>query len=127
MITPRTKAILLGFPIIRPEQWLSRKTLQEVAKLVEKHDLVVISDELYDRLVYGVEHVCFPGLENMRERTILLGGWSKSYAMTGWRIGYACGPAEIIRGMFKVHQYTIMCAPTTPGSSPDSIEEGEDH
>ena len=81
--------------------------------MAEKHDLVVISDEIYDRLVYGVPHVCFAALPGMRERTILLGGFSKDYAMTGWRIGYAAGPAELIKGLLRIHQYTIMSAPTT--------------
>jgi aminotransferase len=90
----------------------TRQVLQEIARIAEKHDLVVISDELYDQLVYGVEHVCFTSLPGMRERTVLLGGFSKNYAMTGWRAGYALGPAGIIKGLVRIHQYTIMCAPT---------------
>jgi aminotransferase len=92
---------------------MSRERLLEIARLAEKHDLLVISDEIYDRLVYGMEHTCFPTLPGMRQRTILLGGFSKSYAMTGWRIGYAAAPADILGAMRKVHQYTIMSAPTT--------------
>jgi len=112
-ITPRTKVILLGFPNNPTGAVSARETLLEVARLAEEHDLVVISDEIYDRLVYGVKHVCFAALPGTRERTITLGGFSKDYAMTGWRIGYAAGPAEMIKGLIKVHQYTVMSAPTT--------------
>jgi aminotransferase len=112
-VTPRTKAILLSFPNNPTGAVASRATLLEVARIAEEHDLIVISDEIYDRLVYGLPHVCFPTLPNMRKRTILLGGFSKDYAMTGWRIGFAAGPIDLIRGMNRVHQYTIMCAPTT--------------
>ena len=91
---------------------MSREKLLEIAKLAEERDLVVISDEIYDRLVYGMEHTCFASLPGMKERTILLQGFSKAYAMTGWRLGYAAGPAELMAGMRKVHQYIIMCAPT---------------
>ena len=112
-VNPRTKAILLSFPNNPTGAVASRATLLEVARIAEEHDLIVISDEIYDRLVYGLAHVCFPTLPNMRKRTILLGGFSKDYAMTGWRIGFAAGPVDLIRGMSRVHQYTIMCAPTT--------------
>jgi aminotransferase len=112
-ITPRTKAILLGFPNNPTGAVASREALIEIGKLAEKHDLIVMSDEIYDRLVYGVKHVCFPALPGMKERTILLGGFSKDYAMTGWRIGFACAPQDILTGMLRVHQYTIMSAPTT--------------
>jgi aminotransferase len=111
-ITPRTKAILLGFPNNPTGAVASREKLLEVAKMAEKHDLVVISDEIYDRLVYGQPHVCFPALPGMRPRTLLLGGFSKDYAMTGWRIGYACGPEALLQGLLRIHQYTVMCAPT---------------
>ncbi|MBI3177283.1 MAG: aminotransferase class I/II-fold pyridoxal phosphate-dependent enzyme [Chloroflexi bacterium] len=112
-ITPRTKALLIGYPNNPTGAVVSREGLVEIAALAEHHDLLVISDEIYDRLVYGVRHVCFASLPGMRERTITLGGFSKDYAMTGWRIGYAGGPAEMIAAMRKVHQYTIMSAPTT--------------
>lgn len=112
-ITPRTKAILLGFPNNPTGAVASRQTLLEISRLAVENDLVVISDELYDRLVYGVEHVCVPSLPDMQPRTLLLGGFSKNYAMTGWRIGFACAPKEIMAGVARVHQYTIMCAPTT--------------
>jgi len=111
-ITPRTKALLLGYPNNPTGAVMTRERLMEVAQVAEKHDLLVISDEIYDRLVYGIEHTCFPTLPGMRQRTVLLGGFSKSYAMTGWRIGYAAGPAEVLGAMRKVHQYTIMSAPT---------------
>jgi aminotransferase len=86
--------------------------LLEVARIAEQHDLIVYSDEIYDRLVYGVEHVCFSSLPGMRERTVLLGGFSKDYAMTGWRVGYVCGNPEILGAIRKLHQYIIMSAPT---------------
>ncbi len=111
-ITPRTKAILLGFPNNPTGAVASRETLLEVARLAEEYDLVVISDEIYDRLVYGVKHVCFAALPGTQPRTLTLGGFSKDYAMTGWRIGYAAGPADMITGLNRVHQYTVMTAPT---------------
>jgi aminotransferase len=113
-ITARTKIIFIGYPNNPTGAVASREVLQEVAKIAEEHNLLIISDEIYDRLVYQHEHVCVPALdEATRHRTILLGGFSKDYAMTGWRIGYACGPSEIIKGMTRIHQYTIMSAPTT--------------
>lgn len=112
-ITPRTKAILIGYPNNPTGAVVSPQILTELLKLAEKYDLVVLSDEIYDQLVYGVKHVCFPALPGARERTLLLGGFSKDYAMTGWRIGYAAGPAELMKGLLRIHQYTIMCAPTT--------------
>ncbi|MDP2727871.1 MAG: aminotransferase class I/II-fold pyridoxal phosphate-dependent enzyme [Dehalococcoidia bacterium] len=111
-ITPQTKAIILGYPNNPTGAIMDREKLEGIARLAEAHDLLVISDEIYDRLVYGVEHVCFAALPGMKQRTILLGGLSKAYAMTGWRIGYAAAPPEIMEAMVKVHQYTIMCAPT---------------
>jgi aminotransferase len=111
-ITPRTKAILLGYPNNPTGAVYTREVLLEIARIAEEHDLIVISDELYDQLVYGVQHVCFSSLPGMQARTILLGGFSKNYAMTGWRAGFACGPEEIIKGLVRIHQYTIMSAPT---------------
>jgi aminotransferase len=113
VITTRTKVLLLGYPNNPTGAVMTRERLLDIARLTEKHDLLVISDEIYDRLVYGVEHTCFASLPGMQKRTILLGGFSKAYAMTGWRIGYAAAPAEILGAMRKVHQYTIMSAPTT--------------
>lgn len=112
-ITDRTKAILLGYPNNPTGAVMTREGMAEITALAEEHDLVLISDEIYDQLVYGVEHVCVPTLPGMRDRTILLGGFSKDYAMTGWRIGYACAPPALLAAMRKVHQYTIMSAPTT--------------
>jgi aminotransferase len=111
-VAPHTKAILMGYPNNPTGAEATRETLLEIAKIAEKHDLIVVSDELYDQLIYGVKHVCFPTLPGMWERTILLGGFSKNYAMTGWRIGFAAAPAEIIKGLVRIHQYTIMSAPT---------------
>jgi aminotransferase len=112
-ITPNTKAFLINFPANPTGAVSSRENLIKLAKLAEEHDLIVISDEIYDRLVYGVKHVCFPALDNMQKRTVLIGGFSKDYAMTGWRIGFAAGPANIISGLVRIHQYSVMSAPTT--------------
>lgn len=111
-ITPKTRAILLGYPNNPTGAIASRETLEAIGRIAEKHDLVVISDEIYDRLVYEHAHVCFPSIPGMQERTILLGGFSKAYAMTGWRIGYAAGPAGLIQGLVRIHQYSVMSAPT---------------
>jgi len=111
-ITPRTKAILMSYPNNPTGAVLTRETLTEIARVAEEYDLLVISDEIYERLVYGVEHTNFSALPNMFERTILLSGLSKSFAMTGWRIGYACAPTPLMEAMRKVHQYLIMSAPT---------------
>jgi len=110
-VTSRTKAILLGYPNNPTGAVMERADLEEIADVARRHDLLVISDEIYDRLVYGIKHTCFASLPDMKERTIFLGGFSKAYAMTGWRIGYAAAPAEIIEAMTKIHQYTIMCVP----------------
>jgi len=126
-ITPQTKALLIGYPNNPTGAVMSREGLLEVARLAEEHDLLVISDEIYDRLVYGLEHTCFASLPGMRERTILLGGFSKSYAMTGWRIGYAAVPTELLAAMRKVHQYTIMSAPTIAQMAAlEALQHGEE-
>lgn len=134
-ITPRTKAILIGYPNNPTGAVMSRERLMDVAQLAEQHDLLVVSDEIYDRLVYspmrdgGTQstHTCFPTLTNMRERTILLGGFSKSHAMTGWRIGYSAAPPAISAAMRKIHQYTIMSAPTMAQvAALEAIEHGEE-
>ncbi len=125
-VTARTKAILIGFPNNPTGAVASRANLLEIAKIAEEHDLIVISDEIYDRLVYGVEHTCFPSLPGIRKRTLLLGGFSKDYAMTGWRIGYACGPREIIKGLVGVHQFMVMCAPTVAQvAAVEALQHGE--
>jgi aminotransferase len=111
-LTPRTRAILIGYPNNPTGAVLSRERMQAIADLAERHDLLVISDEIYDRLVYGVEHTCFAALPGMKDRTILLGGFSKAYAMTGWRLGWLAAPADITAAVRKVHQYAIMSAPT---------------
>ncbi len=126
-ITPHTKAIFIGYPSNPTGAVAEREVLAEIAKIAEQNDLLVVSDEIYDRLVYGFKHVCFPSFgENIKRRTILLGGFSKDYAMTGWRIGYAAGPADIIKGLVRIHQYTIMSAPTTAQDAAiEALKSGE--
>lgn len=111
-ITPRTKAILINYPNNPTGAILTRERMLEIAAVAERYDLVVLSDEIYERLVYGVEHINFASLPGMYDRTILMSGMSKSFAMTGWRIGYVCAPPEIMDGIRKLHQYLIMSAPT---------------
>jgi aminotransferase len=111
-ITEKTRAILIGYPANPTGAVMSRDKLLAIADLAKRYDLVVVSDEIYARLVYGVEHTCFSSLPGMKNNTVLLGGFSKAYAMTGWRVGYALAPREIIAAMTKIHQYTIMSAPT---------------
>ena len=111
-VTPRTKAILIGYPSNPTGAVMEREDLLAVAEVVERHNLFVVSDEIYDRLVYGVEHTCFASLPGMRERTLLMGGFSKAYAMTGWRLAYTCASAEVTEAMMRVHQYVMMSAPT---------------
>jgi aminotransferase len=113
-ITPRTKVLFLGYPCNPTGAVLSEEKLRALAEIAQRHDLLVVSDEIYDRLVYGGHrHIPISSLDGMRERTILIGGFSKAYAMTGWRVGYACAPRDILEGIVKVHQYQIMSAPTT--------------
>jgi aminotransferase len=111
-ITSKTRAILIGYPANPTGAVMPRNKLLEIAALAKRYGLVVISDEIYAKLVYGVDHTCVAALPGMKENTILLGGFSKAYAMTGWRIGYAAAPKEIVAAMTKIHQYTMMCAPT---------------
>jgi len=111
-ITPRTKAIMLGYPANPTGAVMERQDLLAVAEVAAHHDLFVVSDEIYDRLVYGVEHTCFASLPGMRDRTILLGGFSKAYAMTGWRLAWATARPDVLEAMMKVHQYVMMSAPT---------------
>ena len=126
-ITPKTKALFLGYPCNPTGAILTRETLTEIAKVVEKHNLLVISDEIYDRLIYDVDHVSVPSIAGLRERTILLGGFSKSYAMTGWRLGYVAAPPELCAAMRKIHQYTIMSAPTMAQvAALQALQAGED-
>ena len=114
-ITPNTKLLVLPFPNNPTGAVMERKDLEAIAEVVEKHDLFVLSDEIYAELTYleGQDHVTIASLPGMRERTVLINGFSKSYSMTGWRLGYACAPKEILEQMLKIHRYAIMCAPTT--------------
>ncbi|MBR2943131.1 MAG: aminotransferase class I/II-fold pyridoxal phosphate-dependent enzyme, partial [Clostridia bacterium] len=110
-ITPRTKALILPYPNNPTGGVMTRAQLQEIARVLEETDVVVISDEIYSELVYGGhEHTAFASIKGMRERTITLNGFSKAFAMTGWRVGYACAPRELLAPMFKIHQYTMLCA-----------------
>jgi aminotransferase len=112
-ITERTKAVILSYPNNPTGATLRRKDLEEIADVANEHDLLVISDEVYGRLTYDGTHVCFSSLNGMRDRTILLNGFSKAYAMTGWRLGYAAGNKELIEAMMKIHQYIMLCSPIT--------------
>ncbi len=113
-VTDRTKVLLIGYPNNPTGAIMTRADLEKIADFAEKYDLIVISDEIYGALTYGgEEHVCFAALPRMQERTILLNGFSKAYAMTGWRIGYALGNPTILAAMTKIHQYTMLCAPIT--------------
>ena len=110
-VTDKTKAILIGYPANPTGAVMSREKLSQVAEVAKRHQLLIISDEIYAKLVYGIEHTCVSTLPEMKEGTILLGGFSKAYAMTGWRVGYAAGRREIIAAMTKIHQHTMLCAP----------------
>ncbi|MCI8873605.1 MAG: aminotransferase class I/II-fold pyridoxal phosphate-dependent enzyme [Lachnospiraceae bacterium] len=114
-ITPKTKLLVLPFPNNPTGAVMERKDLEAIAEVVQKHDLFVLSDEIYAELTYveGQDHVTIASLPGMRERTVLINGFSKAYAMTGWRLGYVCAPGVILEQMLKIHQYAIMCAPTT--------------
>ena len=112
LITPKTKAILLNFPCNPTGAVMSRDSLRKIADIAIEHDLAVLTDEIYSELCYDDEYFSIAGFPDMKERTIFLHGLSKAFAMTGWRIGFACGPAAIIDAMMKIHQYAIMCAPT---------------
>ncbi|NBH34801.1 aminotransferase class I/II-fold pyridoxal phosphate-dependent enzyme [Clostridiaceae bacterium] len=113
-ITPKTKILVMPFPNNPTGAIMRREELVEIAKIVEEHDLFVLSDEIYGELTYGEEaHVSIASLPGMRERTVLINGFSKAFAMTGWRLGYACAPEIILKQMLKIHQFAIMCAPTT--------------
>ena len=112
-ITPKTKLLVMPFPNNPTGAVMEKKDLEAVAEVIKKHDLFVLSDEIYCELTYLEKHVSIASLPGMRERTIVVNGFSKSHAMTGWRLGYAYGPAEIIKQMLKIHQFAIMCAPTT--------------
>ncbi len=112
VITPKTKAIILAYPNNPTGGIMTKEQLEAIAPVIIKHDLLVISDEIYAELTYGAKHCSVASIEGLRERTVLLNGFSKAFAMTGWRMGFVCAPKEIDDAMFKIHQYAIMCAPT---------------
>jgi len=127
LINKQTKAILIGYPSNPTGAVMSREELSKIARLAQKYNLLVISDEIYARLVYGVEHTCFASLPGMREQTILLGGFSKAFAMTGWRIGYIAANQQLIEAMVKIHQYTMLCVPTmSQMAAIEALRSGED-
>jgi len=112
-ITPKTKLLILPYPNNPTGAIMQRRDLEEIADVLRGTNILVLSDEIYSELTYGVKHTSFAEIDGMKERTILVNGFSKAFAMTGWRLGYACGPEEIIKEMTKIHQYAIMCTPTT--------------
>ena len=112
-ITPKTKALILTYPNNPTGGIMTEEQLREIAKVIIKHDLLVITDEIYAELTYGRKHFSIAQIEGMKERTVYVSGFSKAFAMTGWRLGFVCAPAEIDEAMFKIHQYGIMCAPIT--------------
>ena len=127
VITDKSKVLILPFPNNPTGAIMERGDLEKIAEVVKKHDLYVMSDEIYGALTYKGEHVSIASLEGMKERTILIDGFSKAYAMTGWRLGYACGPKEIIKQMTKIHQFAIMCAPTTSQyAAVEALKNGDD-
>lgn len=126
-ITDKTKILILPFPNNPTGAIMERKDLEEIAKVCIENDIYVISDEIYGELSYKEKHISIASIAGMKERTILINGFSKAYAMTGWRLGYACGPKEIIEQMVKIHQYAIMCAPTTSQySAVEALKKGDD-
>jgi len=126
-ITQRTKAILIGYPSNPTGAVMTKDELIQIADMARRHNLMVISDEVYGRLVYGIEPTCFATLPEMKEHAIILSGFSKAYAMTGWRIGYAAASSEIIEAMTKIHQYTMLCAPIMGQMAAiEALKEGDD-
>lgn len=126
-ITPKTKILVLPFPNNPTGAIMEKEDLEAIAEVVIEHDLFVISDEIYSELTYKEEHVSIASLPGMKERTILINGFSKAYAMTGWRLGYACGPALIMEQMTKIHQFAIMCAPTNSQyAAVDALKNGDE-
>ncbi|WP_322796110.1 aminotransferase class I/II-fold pyridoxal phosphate-dependent enzyme [Tepidiforma sp.] len=125
-ITSRSRVLLLGYPANPTGATMQRADLEGIAEVAERHDLAVISDELYDRMTYAGEHTCFAAIPGMWERTVLLGGFSKAYAMTGWRLGWVAAPAPIAEAIMKVHQYVMMSAPTASQyAAIAALDEGE--
>ena len=126
-ITPQTKVLILPYPNNPTGAIMEKSDLEAIAGIIKKHDLLVLSDEIYSELTYQEKHVSIASLPGMKERTIYINGFSKAYAMTGWRLGYACGPADIIKQMTKIHQFAIMCAPTTSQyAAIDALKKGDD-
>ena len=126
-ITDKTKVLILPFPNNPTGAIMERKDLEAIAEVIRKHDIFVISDEIYAELTYKEKHVSIVEIEGMQERTILINGFSKAYAMTGWRLGYACGPRQIVEQMLKIHQFAIMCAPTTSQyAAVEALRNGDD-
>ena len=126
-ITRKTKAILIGYPSNPTGAVISKREADAIAELSKEHNVPIISDEIYARLTYGVEHICFPSLPGMKKRTILISGFSKSHAMTGWRIGYVAADRRFIQALTKIHQYTLLCAPTmTQMAAIEALGNGED-
>ena len=126
-ITPKTKILVLPFPNNPTGAVMEKKDLEAIAEVIIKHDIFVISDEIYSELTYLEKHVSIASLPEMKERTIVINGFSKSYAMTGWRLGYACGPKPIIKQMLKIHQFAIMCAPTlSQYAAISAVRDGDD-
>ena len=126
VVTPRSKALVLNFPTNPTGGTMTRGELEKIAKLVQRHNLLVITDEIYSELTFEGEHVSIAALPGMIERTIFLHGFSKAYAMTGFRIGYACGPVEIIEAMMRIHQYSMLCASIiSQEAAIEAIEHGE--
>ena len=125
-ITPKTKILIMPYPNNPTGAVMGEQELQKIAEICLEKDIFVMSDEIYSELTYGADHVSIAALPGMRERTILINGFSKAYAMTGWRLGYACGPKEIIAQMTKIHQFAIMCAPTTSQyAAVDALKNGD--
>lgn len=126
-ITEKTKVLILPFPNNPTGAIMERKDLEAIAEVIKKHDIFVMSDEIYAELTYKDKHVSIVEIEGMQERTVLINGFSKAYAMTGWRLGYACGPRAIIEQMIKIHQFAIMCAPTTSQyAAVEALRNGDD-
>ncbi len=126
-ITDRTKVLILPYPNNPTGAIMEKEDLEKIAKIVIEKDLLVISDEIYSALTYKDKHVSIAAIDGMQERTILINGFSKAYAMTGWRLGYACGPKEIIKQMTKIHQFAIMCAPTTSQyAAVEALKKGDE-
>lgn len=126
-ITPKSKILLINYPNNPTGAIMERKDLEAIAEVIIKHDLFVISDEIYSELSYFDSHVSIASIPGMKERTLVINGFSKTYSMTGWRLGYACGPKEIIAQMTKIHQFAIMCAPTTSQyAAVEALKNGDD-